>query len=331
MKVLIKICFAFFFLLTLFVSAVIFFVNSPLNNSCQEQIFVVSKGQGFRTIGDNLEQEEIIRNSLVFKIHAVFSGNYDQLQAGNYSLSSCENINQIITKISRGETAQKRITIIEGWNLNEIADYLDGLEIVAKQDFLEKAKDGQRFKDEFSFLEDLPEKASLEGFLFPDTYSIPLDSDSLTIIRIFLSNFDKKMTSDLREGIKGNMFQIITKASLIEKEVRTYQDKELVSGIIDRRMAINMPLQIDATIAYITGKKTTRISIKETLIDSEYNTYLYRGLPVGPIANPGIESIKAAVFPKENNYLFYLSKPDGETVFSRNLEEHNIAKNEYLR
>ena len=120
-------------------------------------------------------------------------------------------------------------------------------------------------------------------------------------------------------------------ASLIEKEVIGKEDKEIVSGILWKRLKIGMPLQIDATIVYITGKKTTEISREETKIDSPYNTYRYLGLPPGPICNPGLESIITAVYPKISDNWYYLSSPEGETYFSKNLEEHNIKKVRYLK
>jgi UPF0755 protein len=316
----------------LLVFLLVFLFAYQSNVSCQEKVFIVSSGQGIRAISDNLEKEGLIKNSLVFKIQAVLSGKYKQLQAGTYLINSCEKATDIISRMSWGDVVQLKVTIIEGWNLNQIAEHLEEKEIVSKQEFLTAAKED--FKQEFPFLSDKPDGSTLEGYLFPDTYSFPLDVTPQEVVKAFLVNFDAKVSDELKEAIQEqnkSLFEIIVKASLIEKEVRTYQDKELVSGIIDKRIKINMPLQIDATIAYITGKRTTRISISETQIDSPYNTYKYRGLPIGPIANPGLESIKAAVFPKESDYLFYLSKPDGETVFSRNLEEHNIAKNKYLR
>jgi UPF0755 protein len=120
-------------------------------------------------------------------------------------------------------------------------------------------------------------------------------------------------------------------ASLLEKEVKSLEDKKIVSGILWKRLENNMPLQVDATISFITGKKDANISIEETKIDSPYNTYKYRGLPLGPICNPGLESIIAAIYPETSNYWFYLSTPEGKTIFSKTLDEHNIAKQKYLK
>jgi len=120
-------------------------------------------------------------------------------------------------------------------------------------------------------------------------------------------------------------------ASLIEREVREWTDKRLVVGLIERRLSIGMPLQIDATITYLTGRASTAITISETRIDSPYNTYLHPGLPIGPICHPGRLSFQAVMDPKESDYLFYLSTPESKTIFSRTLEEHNRAKAQYLR
>jgi len=119
-------------------------------------------------------------------------------------------------------------------------------------------------------------------------------------------------------------------ASLLEKEVKTKEEKELVSGILWKRIESGIPLQVDATIIYITDKKTNKVSYEETQINSFYNTYKYRGLPKGPISNPGLDSILAALYPKESDYWYYLSTPNGQTIFSHTLEEHNIAKAKYL-
>ncbi len=297
---------------------------------CQEEVFVVSRGDNFLQVSEKLHQRKLIKSPIYFQAYLLITGNHRNLKAGSYLINSCSSIAEISQKIIQGKIAQKRFTIIEGWNTTQIAEYLSELDLIDYDKFVNLSGNSDNFKEYFDFIKDIPEKSSLEGYLFPDTYFIPLDATEEEIIKIVLSNFELK-TKERRDEYQGSFFDIIIVASLIEKEVQSYQDKGIVSGIIQKRMEIGMPLQIDATISYITGKRTTRISISETQIDSPYNTYRYKGLPIGPIANPGIESIKAALEPIESDYLFYLSKPDGETVFSRNLEEHNIAKNRYLR
>ena len=124
---------------------------------------------------------------------------------------------------------------------------------------------------------------------------------------------------------------IVTLASLIEREVRTQEDMKMVSGILWRRLQLGIPLQVDAAIVYLTGKKTGEVTYDDLKIESPYNTYLHRGLPPRPIANPGLNALIAAIYPAESDYLYYLSKPTGETVFSKTLEEHNTAKAKYLK
>ncbi|MBI2582856.1 endolytic transglycosylase MltG [Candidatus Azambacteria bacterium] len=174
----------------------------------------------------------------------------------------------------------------------------------------------------------------LAGRLFPDTYRFFLDSSAEDIVSRFLANFERQLTPELRAEIlrQGKTAEeVLTMASLIEKEVRGPTDRAIVSGILWKRLALGIPLQVDATLAYITGKKDTRFSQAETRIESPYNTYLYLGLPPGPIANPGFESIQAALYPAPSPYLYYLSAKDGTTIFSRTLQEHNLAKARYLQ
>ncbi len=118
---------------------------------------------------------------------------------------------------------------------------------------------------------------------------------------------------------------------MLEREVKSFEDKKLVSGILWKRLEKGIPLQVDATITYISGKKTTQIPLEDLQIDSPYNTYKYKGLPLGPISNPGLDSILAAIYPQKNDFWYYLSTPEGKTIFSKTLQEHNLAKTKYLK
>ena len=175
----------------------------------------------------------------------------------------------------------------------------------------------------------------LEGYLFPDTYEIRRDEGIEEIVTKMLQNFDKKMTKDLKEELKRQnktIFEIIIMASVLEKEVKILEDKEIVSGIFWKRIEEKMPLQSCATIAFIKGENQWQYSYEDTRIKSPYNTYLNLGLPLGPISNPGIESIKAAIFPKESEYNYFLTDPEtGKTIFSKTYEEHNANKSKYLQ
>jgi len=313
-----KIKFIYFILFFCLLGLFIFFwtaIYLPKEPFSQERkIFSVKKGEGTKEISINLEKEGLIKSGPLFRIYTITIGRAGKLQAGKYLLSPAMTIPEIAKKLVSGEVIKQKITIIEGWNLKDIGFYFENIGI--------------------SQAEELYKRKELEGFLFPDTYEIKSDEGLEEIIKRMKDNFERKLNPDLRKEIEKQgktIFEIVTMASLIEKEVKTMEDKKLVSGILWKRLENGMPLQVDATISYITGKKTSKISIEETKIDSPYNTYKYKGLPVGPICNPGLESIIAAIYPQKSDYWYYLSTREGETIFSKTFKDHNIAKAKYLK
>jgi len=292
-----------FFLLLFFILWWGIFI--PKEKISKAKIFSVEKGESLLEIGEKLEKESFIKNKIFFTLYVLSIGKHKNLQAGKYFLSSSMNIPEIAQKIISGEIANIKVTIPEGSTIKDIEEKL-GIK--------------------------LP-KENLEGYLFPDTYYFPVGVTGEEVVRIMRENFEKKI-APYREEIKKSgrtLHEIIVMASLLEKEVKTKEDKELVSGILWKRLEVGMPLQVDATITYITGKKTTKIPLEDLQIDSPYNTYKYKGLPPAPICNPGLESILAALYPKESDYWYYLSTPEGKTIFSKTLQEHNIAKEKYLK
>ena len=305
----------------------------PKDSHLQTQkIFLIEKGQSVKEIAKNLEKENLIKDDFYFILYLWSRGEVKKLQSGFYKLSPAMSIREIAKKLAKGEVIKIEVVIPEGFKIDKIEEEIveKGLDVKSKI----KNQKSKFYKEEFEFLRDIPDEMDIEGYLFPDTYQIVYGSKIEEIVRAMLKNFDKKLTLDLREEIKQQkktIFEIITMASMIEKEVRTKEDKELVSGILWKRLKQGIPLQVDATIAYITGEQTSKISKTDTQIDSLYNTYKYRGLPLGPISNPGLESILAAIYPKSSEYWYYLSTPDGTTIFSRTLEEHNVAKAKYLK
>ena len=269
-------------------------------------IFLVKKGEGAKEISINLKEQGLIRYSSFFRAYALIENKAEELKAGEYELSPSMNILEIINKLASGDRIKKMITIIEGWTVKDIANYLEVEEL----------------------------DPNLEGYFFPDTYEISPEDGIEEIIEKMFDNFNKKMSLELIEEIASQektIHEIVIMASLIEKEVKTFEDKKIVSGILWKRIEAGMPLQVDATIIYITGKKSTKILQEELEIDSPYNTYRYKGLPFGPICNPGMESILAAIYPESSEYWFYLSTPEGETIFSKSLKEHSEARAKYLK
>ena len=300
-------------------------------------------GWGARQIAEILKKEGIIRSKWTFIIYISLKRQSSGLKPGDYVFYR-SSIKELTNDLIRGGTNEKSITIPEGWAIKDIAEYLEKENIVSKTEFEKLTnKTGVKiFAPDFYFLKDKPVDRGLEGYLFPDTYRIFKDAESEDIVKKMLENFDKKLNPELKAEIakqKKSVFEIITMASLIEREIISDEDRAIVSGILWKRLENNIGLQVDATINYIKRQKTKdegqeaneKISIADTKIDSPYNTYKYRGLPFGPIANPGLSAIKAAIYPKSSPYFYYLSALDGKTIFSKTLEEHNEAKMKYLK
>lgn len=316
---------------------------SPAQKTDETKIFTVTKGEAVKEVAINLKNEGLIENYNAFVVYTAITGKYSKIQAGEYLLSSQMSVAGIVRMLSKGETAKENVTIIEGWDLRDISEYLTDKGISDKDELYSLT--GQPAKKEnnekvnelvqrFDFLDDKPEGMSLEGYLFPDTYYINKNDSIETVVEKALSNFNEKLTPELRNEIKKQkktIFEIVTMASMIEKEVKTLDDKKIVSGILWKRMASGMRLQVDATILYQENKEGMKIYTKDTQIDSPYNTYRVDGLPLGPISNPGMDSIIAAIYPDKTSYYYYLSAPNGETIFSKTLEEHNYNKARYLK
>ena len=320
--------------------------TSYLVDQPEKKEFYVEKGTGAVAIAEDLKAQGLISNRWLFVLYVLFQQKQGQLQAGTYTLSPAMSISEIAEKIIAGEAEQERITIIEGWNLMDIAWHLEGRGLFQAEEMFDvtgyplveypnpEMATPKDFSQDFDFLKDKPKVLGLEGYIFPDTYNIVGADGPEELVLKALDNFGRKFNPQLRAEIEGHgksIFEIVTMASLLEKEVSLFEDRRLVSGILWKRLEAGVPLQVDATISYITGKKTTKVSKKETEIDSPYNTYKDLGLPKGPISNPGLESIQAAIYPEESNFWYYLSTPEGDTIFSQTLEQHNIAKEKYLK
>jgi len=290
-------------------------IIDPLAIKGPGQVFIIEKGQGLKEIAANLEEVELIRNKTWFMTYVFYKGWAAQLQAGEYSLNPSWSIFQIAQKIVNGEVIplEVTITIPEGFTLKQI--------------------DARLAKAELIELGELARKTELEGYLFPDTYEFNKGIELEEIIEIMRENFDAKLDEELKQEIakQGKTIdQIIIMASLLEKEVPLYEDRQVVAGIFWKRIATNYPLQSCATIAYVLEIDKWIYSIEDTEINSPYNTYQNVGLPPGPISNPGLLAIRAAIYSKKSDYNFFLSKPDGETVFSKDFEEHKENKDKYL-
>ena len=292
--------------------------TSPVNQSSQAVIFVVKKGEGVRSIAARLKEEGLIRSPLGFFITVRLNDIAKGIQAGDFRLSTSMSAREVADGLTHG-TIDSWITIPEGWRNGEVAMRISQELGIPEVEFLALAK---------------------EGYMFPDTYLVPKEASAEVVLAIFNRNFETKVTEELATQIANSPYslhQIITIASIVEREARFAEDRPKVASVLLNRLEIGMPLQADATLQYVkgydetTGKWWSQAQSVDKELDSPYNTYLNTGLPPSPIANPGLAAIKAVLNPANTNYIYYVSEADGTTHFAENYDEHlqNIQK--YLR
>jgi UPF0755 protein len=314
-----------------------YFVNA-INKPCSQggESLTIEPGLGVNEISIKLNEAGVVCDKLAFETYLWLFDKEGAIKAGEYFFSNPLNLKELTKVLVKGQKSGEEVAIklIEGWDIEEMAEYLEKGNIIEKKFFLASAKDSKKFEKDFPFLSTIPKGVDLEGFLFPDTYRIYNDSEAEDIIGRMLKNFDKKLTQEMSGEIKRqgkDLYEIITMASVIQKEVRSTKDMKVVSGIFWDRIKYGQPLESCATIGYILGEDKARYSYDDTRIDSPYNTYINKGLPLGPISNPGIQAIEAAIYPEFTDYVYFLSKPNGETVFSVTYEEHMNNSNKYLK
>jgi UPF0755 protein len=292
--------------------------------------FKIVKGESFKDIGARLSQAGLLRSIFVFKAYAILTGKAQKFQPGIYTLSSNMSVPEIVSTLTQLGKDEVTVTIPEGSTVKDIDDILEGrgvIEAGAVANFRLAA-----LAQDFPFL---AETHSLEGFLFPDTYRFKLNSSPEEVIKRFLNNFMVKAWPLLSD--KKNWYEMLTLASFLEREVPDFNDRQIVAGILLKRLRLNIPLQVDATISYAkcAGKfrNCAEIAVKRSDLEfpSPYNTYQRLGWTPTPISNPGQAAIKAATTPQASPYFYYLSaKNTKETIFSKTLEEHNINRAKYL-
>ncbi|MFA6098642.1 MAG: endolytic transglycosylase MltG [Patescibacteria group bacterium] len=321
-------------------------VSLPVSSSEDELIFTIAEGQGVKEIAANLDEQGIIRSAWWFETYVFLDKSESKFIAGDYGLRKNMNIKEMVQALTGGSPpSEEAITIKEGWKIADIADYLQEKGVVTKEDFTATAltTDTRNIipDKQYTFLADKPSDQGLEGFLFPDTYRIFKSTTSAEIIERQLNNFGVKFTDQMVEDAAAdnmNIYQIVTLASILEKEIKIKRikgqpinnDLNVAAGVFYNRLNSGVALQSDATVNYVTGGGDTQPSSSDIKVDSLYNTYKYKGLPPGPICNPSIDAIKAAIYPEKTDYFYFLTKPDDTTVFSKTYEEHLQNKKKYL-
>ncbi len=312
----------------------------------QEVTFTVSSGSSLTRVANNLEEENLIRSRTMFKYYADFLGYGQKIQAGEYKVSRSMSMQQIMELLTTGDgqTRTRNITIIPGWTVRDIAAYLKDQGVIDREEaFLDLCRNGQQFSAYYYIADVLATKNAasryfaLEGYLAPDTYEIYSNAPAEDIVKKLLSQTETVFTDEFHsraEELGMTMDQAITLSSMIEKEAKT-ADFARVSAVFHNRLKKGMTLGSDVTVKYASGVRRMSLTNSDLQVNSPYNTYLYQGLPIGPICSPSAAAIRAALYPDEqfiaDQYLYFCSKDPntGELYFSRTLEEHNLAVSIY--
>ena len=298
----------------------------PQSNPYERVEINIPKGVTLSQIGNILKEESIISNKRTFTMAVKSLGHEKNIPAGRYVLHNALNNREIINQLVYGVPSLKSITVLEGWTIYQIANELERELKISKKTFLRLCND-QRVIKLFNL-----EGNSLEGYLFPDTYTFAEGVDPYLVltrmVNEFINNITKSMEVQAQE-MNMSLLEVITLASIIEGEAIYDSERAIISAVYHNRLKKGMKLQADPTIQYIIDDGPRRLLNNDLKIESKYNTYLYRGLPPGPINSPGKESIIAALYPSVNEYLYFVARGDGYHTFSTNEKDHNKAKKKF--
>lgn len=314
--------------------------------------FVVEPGTPARTIGQNLEQAGIIRDAMLFEAVVRVNALDSRLAAGAYTLAPSMTLREVVDAMTRPQAAAVSVTIREGWRLEQVADYLSrrgllGAEEADRYRVIATAGDlSELDASRYPFLQARPAGASLEGYLFPDTYLVPAEgATAIDVLVRQIDTFDARIVplyqqARAAESTQLTLHQVLTLASIVEREAVVPEERPAIAGVYLNRLRQGMKLDADPTVQYAMGYQPqsdqwwkTPVSLEEySSADSPYNTYLYTGLPPGPIAAPGLSSIQAVLAPAIHDYFYFVAVPDGSGrhVFATTFEEHQENVRAYL-
>jgi UPF0755 protein len=305
-------------------------VNEPYKGYAADERFVeIPPGAGTAEIRRRLIDAGVVRDELSFRAAAWWTGSAQRLQAGEFQFTGPMSAADVLEKIARGEVYARRLTFREGLTIAEMAAVFESSGFGASKDFISAAGDGSR-------LHDLDAEATdLEGYLFPETYALPRGTPASRLVGMMVDRFRATYTEDLRakataQGLSTR--QVVTLASLVEKETGRGDERPLVAAVYRNRLQRGMGMQADPTVVYAlqkAGQYDGNIRREDLQFDSPYNTYRYPGLPPGPIASPGEASIEAALAPADVPYLYFVSRNDGSHVFAETLAQHNANVYQY--
>lgn len=314
-----------------------FWIQDASNDSSLT-LFEIEEGTSFGVVADSLEEQELIASSFWFKVYAKLDGTAGLVRAGSYELQPGINYAELIDMMIEHKGGEEiSITIPEGYNLDQMGSVVIANFEISQPDWdYWTGVNSPLESHSFVVSAKKPDSVDLEGYLFPDTYRFFVDADVETIVTALVDEMQERVESI--DGIE-NVAQIagidtihdmLTLASVIEKEVPSKSEMKIVADVFLKRLEIDMALQSCATVNYITGKDTPAVSNEDLEIDSPYNTYMYSGLTPGPITNPGFSAIESVIIPTPNNYFYFLATPQGETLYAETYDEHLANKARYL-
>jgi UPF0755 protein len=311
----------------------------PAGSGREPVTFTVSAGENANQIATNLETAGLLHDRQLFINYVRFHGLDGRLEAGVFQIDPQQNIPELAATLVRAIAQEVALRFVEGRRIEEMAEYLDRIEGTAIDgaEFLAIAQRQVAFDlAPYDFLQSLPATATLEGFLFPDTYRVPPDAGAPYLVDLMLNNFGRRVTPAMRQayGVHGlSIYEAVTLAAIVEREAAVPDERPLMAGVFLNRLALDMRLEADPTVQYALGYQPesgqwwkSPLYLDDLAYDSPYNTYVYPGLPPGPIANPGLAALQAVAAPAEVDYLFFVTDCDapipGAHVFSRTYEEH---------
>jgi len=310
-------------------------LTTPAGTNTDPITFTIESGEGLNSIGNRLQSAKLVKDPDLFKRYLQYNGLDAGIEAGNFVLNQAMTIPQIGKVLQEGRIEELTVTIPEGKRIEEVAEIAASQAPISATEFLKLAQNPIPWKAQYPFLNDLPADATLEGYLFPDTYRLPKDKVSAKdLINRMLSNFDKKVTPQMRADVQAagrTLWDVIRLASIVEREAAVAGERPRIAGVYLNRLSDGVALDADPTIQYALGQSRSPgtwwfIGLTQDdyhSVVSPYNTYLNPGLPPGPIANPGLSSIEAAIHPEKHDYYYFRAScaQDGTHRFARTLEE----------
>ena len=308
------------------------FVGSP-DNDAQAQAVTIAPGTSVTGITTQLSELGLLDHPFWFKVYGKVSGKATGLQAGQFTIAPGNSVKRLYAALGSASSDEVTVTILEGWSLQQLDDALVAQGIGAPGEVVALGVDAE-FRANWPFLAELPAGLDIEGYVFPETYRVFADATARDVLTKALDTFETRIVEGYAEEMAASdrsLFEIVTIASILEREVQTEQDMRMVADLIERRLALGMPLQMDSTVNYFTGKNDPGVTFTDRDTPSPYNTYLNPGLPIGPISNPSEQAIAAVLNPTPNNYLYFLTDLEGTVYYATTNDEHVVNKNRYLR